>query len=292
MKKISIVLVLVLTFMSVFSIFANATGTTITEKFFAEIEETKAVTYYQPMKNENVNGFSYEKASIRIIEDENGEKISEVYGAAKLGFMRIEAFATREGLFMYFPQFNRHMDFSFVYKDKSEDILSSFLGYEDDDLLPSPSYPEYMILKSVEESEVAGYGKVITEKFSYDLEPVVDDLVSKDIIPDPTRYGVSLDDNKALSEFYWNYAGDYSGFAASLFSQNEAIFMYNDKGQLIAADYFSGEGKEVDNVYYEIGEVGAIAAGAEAEDFVMPESSHNLEVFMMFVRLVFSLLVK
>ena len=75
--------------------------------------------------------------------------------------------------------------------------------------------------------------------------------ISKDIIPDPSRYGVSLDDNKALSEFYWNYAGDYSGFAASLFSQNEAIFMYNDKGQLIAADYFSGEGKEVDNVYYE-----------------------------------------
>ncbi len=292
MKKVSIVLALVLVFTSVFSICANAAGETLTESFFAEIEETQAVTYYQPMKNENMNGFSYEKASIRIIEAENGEKISEVYGAAQLGFMRIEAFATQKGLFMYFPQFNRHMDFSFVYKDKSEDILADFLGYEDDDLLPSLSYPEYMIFKSVEESEVAGYGKVYTEKFTYDLEGIVDDLVSKDIIPDPTRYGVSLDDNKALSEFYWNYAGDYSGFAASLFSQNEAIFMYNDKGQLIAADYFSGEGKEVDNVYYEIGEVGAIAAGAEIEDFVMPESSHNLEVFMMFVRLVFSLLVR
>lgn len=292
MKKFSVALALVLVFTSVFSICANATAETMTEKFFAEIEETQAVTYYQPMRNEEMNGFTYEKASIRIVENANGEKISELYGAAKLGFMNIEAFATQDGLFMYFPQFNRHMDFSFVYKDKSEDILADFLGYEDDDLLPSISYPEYMIFKSVDESEVAGYGKVYTEKFTYDLEGIVNDLVSKDIIPDPTLYGVSLDDNKALSEFYWNYAGDYSGFAASLFSQNEAIFMYNDKGQLIAADYFSGEGKDIDSVYYELGEIGAVAAGADAEDFVMPESSHNLEVFMMFVRLVFSLLVR
>lgn len=292
MKKISIVLALVLAITSVFSVCASAADETITEKFFAEIEETQAVTYYQPMRNEEMNGFTYEKASIRIVENANGEKISELYGAAKLGFMNIEAFATQDGLFMYFPQFNRHMDFSFVYKDKSEDILADFLGYEDDDLLPSLSYPEYMIFKSVDESEVAGYGKVYTEKFTYDLEGIVNDLVSKDIIPDPTLYGVSLDDNKALSEFYWNYAGDYSGFAASLFSQNEAIFMYNDKGQLIAADYFSGEGKDIDSVYYELGEIGAVAAGADAEDFVMPESSHNLEVFMMFVRLVFSLLVR
>lgn len=292
MKKVSIILALVLVFTSVFSICANAAGETITEKFFAEIEETQAVTYYQPMKNENMNGFSYEKASIRIIEDENGEKISEVYGAAKLGLMRIEAFATQEGLFMYFPQFNRHMDFSFVYKDKSEDILADFLGYEDDDLLPSLSYPEYLIFKSVEESEVAGYGKVYTEKFTYDLEAIVDDLVAKDIIPDPVRYGISLDDNMALGEFFINYADDFSGFAYSLFFQNEVTFMFNDKGQLIAADYFSGEGKDIDSVNYEIGDIGAVAAGADTEDFVMPESSHNFEIFMMFVRLVFSLLVR
>lgn len=292
MKKFSVVLALVLVFTSVFSVCANAAGETMTEKFFSEIEATQAVTYYQPMKNEEMNNFYYEKSSIRIVENENGEKISEVSGAAKLGFMDIKMYATQDGLFIYFPQFKRHMDFSFIYKEKSEEILADFLNYEEDDLLPSLSYPEHMILKSVEESEIAGYGKVVTEKFTFDLEPIVEDLVDKDIIPDPTLYGISLDDNKELSEFYWNYADDYSGFAASLFSQNEAIFMYNDKGQLIAADYFTGEGKNIDNVYYELGDIGAISAGADAEDFEMPESSYNLEVFMMFVRLVFSLLVR
>lgn len=291
MKKISIVLALVLVFTSVFSVCANATGETRTEKFFAEIEETKAVTFYEPMKNEEIDGFSYEKVSMRLIENENGEEVSELSGVAKLGFMDIEMYATQKGLLIYFPQFNRHMDFSFIWKDKTEDILADFLGYEEDDLLPSLSYPEHMIFKSVEESEVAGYGKVFTEKFTYDLEAIVNDLVSKDIIPDPTRYGVSLDDNKALSEFYWNYAGDYSGFASSLFYQNEATFMFNDKGQLIAADYFTGEGKDIDNVYYELGYIGAVAAGADAEDFVMPESSASLEIFMMLVRLIFTLLV-
>lgn len=292
MKKISAVLAFILVLASVFSVFANAAGETQTEKFFAEIKETKAVTLYQPMKNEEINGFSYEKVSMRIVENESGEEISEIGGVFKLGFMEIEAYATQEGLFVYFPQFNRHMDFSFILKDETENVLADFLGYRENDLIPTLSYSEYMMLKSVDESEIAGYGKVYTEKFSYDLEAIVGDLVAKDIIPDPTRYGVSLDDNKALSEFYWNYSGDYSGFASSLLYQNEAVFMYNDKGHLIAADYFTGEGEEIDHICYELGSVGGIDAGADAEDFSMPDSSFGMKIFMMFIRLVFTILVK
>lgn len=292
MKKISIVLALVLVFTSVFSICANAAEETLTEKFFDEIEETQAVTFYQPMKNESFDNFSYEKVSMRLTENENGEEISELVGSAKVGFMEVEGYITQKGLFIYFPQFNRHMDLSFIWKDKTDELLEMFWGYEEDDLMPSLSYPEHMIFKSVEETEIDGYGKVYIETFTYDLEAIVDDLVAKDIIPDPVRHGISLDDNMALGEFFMNYSDDNSGSAYLMLFKNEASFIYNEKGQLISAEYFTGEGENVDNVNYELGYIGAISAGADADSFIMPESSANLDVLVMFIRLIFTLLVR
>lgn len=291
MKKICVILVSVLLLVSAFSVGANAADETRTEKFFSEIEEKKAATFYEPFKSEEFNGLNIEKISMRIVKDENGNRISELCGSAKLGFMDLKMYALESGIFIYFPQFNRHMDYSFVWKDKTDDLVEIFTGYSEEDIIPIPSYPEYMILKSIEEKEIGKYGKVYVETFSYDIEAVVDDLVSKDIIPDPTLYDISLDDNKALSDFYWNYAGDYSGFASSLLYDNEASFMYNEEGLLVAADYFSGEGKEIDHENYELGLMGGIAPGANEEDFIMPESSANLEIFMMFVKLIFTLLV-
>lgn len=292
MKKFSAVLVSVLVFVSVFSICAGAANETRTEKFFAEIEESKAVTYYGPMQNEDMGGFSYGKTSIRYTEDGNGENISEYFASAKLWFIDLEMYATQKGLFLYFPQFNRHIDFSLIWEDEANDILADLL-YEESELMPLPSYPQYMSLKSsVKETNVAGYGDLYTETFTYDTEAVVKDLVSKDIIPNPALYGISLDDNKALSEFYWNYAGDFSGFASSLLYENKATFTFDEKGQLVAADYFTGEGRDIDSEYYELGELGSIAAGASAEDFEMPESSKNLDVISMLIRFYLKLLVK
>ncbi len=292
MKRLSAVLALALIFTSVFSVFANATTETRTEKFFAEIEESKAVTFCEPMKNEDMGGFSYGKTSVRYAEDEKGEKINEYFASARLWFIDLEMYATREGLFLYFPQFNRHIDYSFIFEDETNDIFINLL-YEETELMPSPSYPEYMNLKSsVVETDVAGYGDLYIETFTYDIEAVVNDLVSEDIIPDPSLYDISLDDNEALSEFYWNYAGDYSGFASSLLYENEATFIFNEKGQLVAADYFTGEGKDVDIENYELGEFGGISPGASAEDFEMPESSANLEILTIFIKLVFKLFLK
>ena len=292
MKKFSAVLVSVLVFVSVFSICAGAANETRTEKFFAEIEESKAVTFYEPMQNEDMGGFSYGKTSIRYTEDGNGENITEYFASAKLWFIDLEMYATQKGLFLYFPQFNRHIDFSLIWEDEANDILADLL-YEESELMPLPSYPQYMSLKSsVEETNVAGYGVLYTETFTYDTEAVVKDLVSKDIIPDPAHYGISLDDNRALSEFYWNYAGDFSGFAASLLYENKATFTFDEKGRLVAADYFTGEGRDIDSEYYELGELGSIAAGASAEDFEMPESSKNLDVISTLIRFYLKLLVK
>lgn len=292
MKKLSIALAFILIFTSVFSVSANADEGTRTEKFFAEIAETQAITLYDPMKGESVNGLNFKKTSMRIVEDENGEAYSEMCGFLKLGFLDVEVYVNKNGMFMYYPQFNRHMDFSFVWKEQTEDILGEFLGFEENDLIPMPSYPEYMILKSsVTKTDVEGYGNLYVETFTYDIEAVVDDLVSKDIIPDPALYGISLEDNAALSQFYWNYSGDNSGFASSLLYENEATFVFDENGILVAADYFTGEGKEVNSVVFELGNFGGFSAGADAEDFTMPESSANLEVFMIFVKLIFSILV-
>ncbi len=291
MKKLSAVIALILMFVSVFSICANAASETKTEEFFAKIEETKAITLYEPMKRENTNRFSENKVSMRHIEDENGKVMTEYFSSSKVFFLDLEMYATQKGLFLYFPQFNRHMDFSLVFGDQAKDVFDELL-YEETELMPLPSYPEYMSLKSsVKDTDVAGYGDLYTETFTYDTEAVVNDLVSKNIIPDPALYGISLDDNEALGDFYWNYAGDYSGFAASLFYKNEVTFTFNEKGQLVAADYFTGEGKDIDNEYYELGEIGGFSAGASAEDFEMPESSTSLKIFMLFVRLVYKFMV-
>ena len=292
MKRLSAVLALVLIFTSVFSVFANAETETKTEKFFSEIEESKSITFYEPMKNEDMGGFSYGKTSVRYAEDGNGENITEYFASAKLWFIDLKMYATQKGLFLYFPQINRHIDFSFIWEDETNDIFVNLL-YEDTELMPSPSYPEYMRLKSSDvETDVAGYGDLYIETFTYDIGAVVNDLMSENIIPDPSLYDISLDDNKALSEFYWNYAGDYSGFASSLLYENEATFTFNEKGQLVAADYFTGEGKDVDNEHYELGEFGGIEAGATTEDFEIPESSKELKALTIFIRLVFSFLVK
>lgn len=292
MKRLSAVLALVLIFASVFSVFANAAVETRTERFFDEIEKSKAVTFYEPMKNEDMNGFSYGKTSIRYAEDVNGENINEYFASAKLGFVDLKMYATQKGLFLYFPQINRHIDFSYIVQEKADEVLRDML-YDDTELMPSPSYPEYMRLKSsVVETDVAGYGDLYVETFTYDLEAVVNDLVSKNIIPDPSLYDISLNDNKALSEFYWNYAGDYSGFASSLLYENKATFTFNEKGQLVAADYFIGEGKDIDNEHYELGEFGGIEAGALSEDFEMPESSKELKAFTVFIRFIIEFLVK
>lgn len=292
MKRLSAVLASVLIFTSVFSVFANAATETKTEKFYAEIEASKAVTFYEPMKNEDMGSFSYGKTSVRYAEYGNGENITEYFASAKLWFIDLKMYATQKGLFLYFPQINRHIDFSFILENETNDVFINLM-YEETELMPSPSYPEYMRLKSsVVETDVAGYGDLYVETFTYDIEAVVNDLVSKNIIPDPSLYDISLNDNKALSEFYWNYAGDYSGFASSLLYENEATFAFNEKGQLVAADYFTGEGKDVDNEHYELGEFGGIEAGASAEDFEMPESSKELRVLMMFIKILFKLLVE
>lgn len=291
MKKISVVFALALLLVSVFSIGAHAADATKTETFFADIERTGAITLYEPAKSENTNRFSENKVSMRHVEDENGKVMTEYFSSSKVFFLDLEMYVTQKGLFMYFPQFNRHMDFSLIFDNQAKDVFEELL-YEETELMPLPSYPEYMSLKSsVKETDVAGYGDLYTETFSYDTEAVVNDLVAKNIIPDPTLYGISLDDNEALGDFYWNYAGDYSGFAASLFYKNEATFIFNEKGQLVAADYFTGEGKDIDNEYYELGEIGGFSAGAAAEDFEMPESSTSLKIFMMFVRLLFKFMV-
>ena len=184
------------------------------------------------------------------------------------------------------------MDFSYIVQEKADEVLKEML-YDNTELMPLPSYPEYMILKSsVTETDVAGYGELYTETFAYDTEAVVNDLVSKNIIPDPSLYDIPLDDNKALSEFFLNYSGDYSGFASTLLYCNEATFTFNEKGQLVAADYFTGEGKDVESEYYELGEFGGIEAGASAEDFEIPESSKELKALMMFIRFFFGFLFK
>lgn len=291
MKKLSLVFAMILVFTSVFSICANAASETKTEKFFADIEKNKAITLYEPMKSENTNRFSENKVSMRHVEDENGKVMTEYFSSSKVFFLDLEMYVTQKGLFVYFPQFNRHMDFSLIFDNQTKDVFEELL-YEETVLMPLPSYPEYMSLKSsVKETDVAGYGDLYIETFTYDTEAVVNDLVAKGIIPDPALYGISLDDNEALGDFYWNYAGDYSGFAASLFYKNEATFTFNEKGQLVAADYFTGEGKDIDNEYYELGEIGGFSAGASAEDFEMPESSKSLRIFMMFVRLLFKFAV-
>ena len=292
MKRFSAVLAFVLIITSVFSFFAYAAAETRTEKFFAIIEKNKSVTLYEPMKNEDMGGFSYEKVSMQVVEDENGETVSELYGSAKLWFVDIDMYATQGGMLLYLPQINRHLDFFYIFGDEAENITEIFSDYDETDLMPLPSYPEYMSLKSsTVESDVDGYGDLYTETFVYDTESVVADLVSKDIIPDPALYDISLDDNKALSEFYWNYAGDYSGFASSLLYKNEATFTFNEKGQLVAADYFTGEGRDVYNEYYELGEIGGFEAGASAEDFEIPESSKDLKVLTMFLKFFFKLLL-
>lgn len=292
MKKLSFVLAMILVFTSVFSICAGAAGETRTEKFFADIEKTGAITLYEPMKSENTNKFSENKVSMRQIEDENGKVMTEYFSSSKVFFLDIETYAIQKGLFMYFPQFNRHLDFSLIFDNQIKDVFEELL-YEETELMPLPSYPEYMSLKSsVKETDVAGYGDIYIETFTYDTEAVVNDLVAKKIIPNPALYGISLDDNEALGDFYWNYAGDYSGFAASLFYKNEATFIFDENGMLLAADYFTGEGRDVDTVYYELGEIGGFSAGASAEDFELPASSASLKIFMMFVRLMLKLMVQ
>lgn len=288
MKKFSLVLAMVFILISAFSAFANASGETKTEKFFDDIEKNKAVTFFEPMKNEDMGGFSYDKTSIRYSEDEKGENISEYFASAKLWFIDLEMYATQKGLFLYFPQINCHIDFSFVWEDDFNDVFVNLL-YEDTELMPFPSYHEYMILKSsTVDTDIAGYGDIYTEVYTYDIEAVVNDLVSKDIIPDPTLYGISLDDNKALSEFYWNYAGDYSGFASMLLYRNEATFEFDENGMLLSADYFTGEGKDVDTVEYAFRSIGGIVPDAEDDDFIMPESS---KVFKM-ATFIISLLIR
>lgn len=292
MKKLSAVLALVLIFTFVFSAFANASGDTRTEKFFAEIEKTKAVTIYEPMKSENIKGISCDKVSLRHTEDENGRTVSEYYGSAKFFFIEMEAYATQNGMVMYFPQFNRHIDFYSVDQDKAAAVLSDLL-YDETELMPLPSYPEYMSLKSsVVVTDVEGYGDLYVETFTYNLRAVVNDLVAEGIIPDPVLYDVPIYDNEALSDFYWNYAGDYSGYMASLLYRNEATFIFDENGMLLAADYFTGEGREVDNEYYELGEIGGFAAGAAAEDFEIPQSSKNLDVLTALIRFYLKLMVK
>ncbi len=291
MKKLSLVFAMILVLTSVFSICAGATSETKTEKFFADIERTGAITLYEPMKSENTKNFSEYKVSMRQIEDENGKIMTEYFSSSKVFFLDMETYATQKGLFMYFPQFNRHLDFSLLFDNQAKDVFEELL-YEETELMPQPSYPEYMSLKSsVKETDVAGYGDLYIETFTYDTEAVVNDLVAKKIIPDPALYGISLDDNEALGDFYWNYAGDYSGFAASLFYENEVTFIFDENGMLLAADYYTGEGRDVDTVYYELGEIGGFSAGASADDFEMPVSSSSLKIFMMFVRFMLRFMV-
>lgn len=82
---------------------------------------------------------------------------------------------------------------------------------------------------SVVKTDVAEYGDLYIETFAYDIEAVV----NKDIIPEPSLYDISLDDSKATSDFYWNYAGDYLGFASFLLYENEATFTFNEKSHLL-----------------------------------------------------------
>ena len=127
MKRFSAVLVSVLVFVLAFSAIANAASETITEKFFYEIEKSKAVTFYEQIKNEDMGGFSYGKTSIRYAEDENGEEICEYFASAKLWFIDLEMYATQKGMFMYFPQINRHMDFSYIVQEKADEVLKEML---------------------------------------------------------------------------------------------------------------------------------------------------------------------
>lgn len=290
MKKISLVLASVLLFVSVFSMGAYASSeVTKTEAFFSKLAETQSLKLVNP-KDEEITGvdfIDFTEMSVRMFTDEAGNKKSEMIGSFKIGFMEVDMFALQSGLYIYFPQYDRHMDYSFIYKDKIDEVIEETSSMTVDLLLPV-AYSDLMTLKSAGEQELEGYGKAYVETFSYDLKSIVKDLEMRGLVPNPNPYGVNFNDNEEVGDFILHSGADNASWYSDLAYQNEAFFAYDENGNLIACDYFAVKGERITEVEYEVGFVECIEPVVNANDFILPESSMNLEVFMMFVRLIFS----
>ncbi|MBR3818737.1 MAG: hypothetical protein IKJ41_06260 [Clostridia bacterium] len=55
---------------------------------------------------------------------------------------------------------------------------------------------------------------------------------------------------------------------------------------LVAADCFTGEGRDVDTVYCELGDIGGISSGASQEAFQPPDLSVNLKALTFIIKLI------
>ena len=289
MKKISIILVISILFVSMFSMSAFAAEpATKTDAFFSTVYDTKGITLVG-LNTSGAPGFSVPEMSARVTTDENGKSYMEMVGSAKFAFFKLDLFALKDGLYMYFPQFNRHMDYSFIYKDMTDELVSDFTAKTIDLFLPI-AYVEYLTLESAGEEHIENYGTAYVERFSYNKDALINDLVRKGLIPNPKYYNVNIYDENEIIEFVYNYAQDDTAYKyAKFLSEDFMTFAYNENDDLVYCNYYVTEGDSVRNVVYDYSLFECIKAGADNNKFVLPESSLGLEIFELLAKLVYSM---
>lgn len=300
MRKTCLFVSLVIAFVSVFSIgtFAAETQPTKTETFFSTLETNQIMQYVNPGKNDEMGPLKIKDMSIRLIKDDEGKEIAEWVGTVGLWIWEAKMYIIEDGCFYYFPQFNKHMDLSFLIDEEVKET-TEFVSSQTDSLLGQPCYQEYMTFVSASEENIKGIGKVYKETFSYDAEAILNDLIANDLIERP-NYNINYSDNESIADYiYWNggcynpKTDEFDGelyYVSELLEKNEVIFYFNENGDMLACDYYTGEGTEMENVYYELGFADYITLDVPTDEFIVPDSSSSLAVFELFAKIVFAFL--
>lgn len=300
MKKTCFVVALIMLFVSVFSsaAFAGDSEATKTEAFFDALEVSKTMKYINPGKNDDMGPLKLKDMSIRLIENEEGKEIAEWVGTMGILFWDAEMYIVEEGIYYYFPQFNRHMNLSFLIDDEVKETMD-FVAMQTDSLLGQPCYEEYMEFISATEENVPGIGKVYKETFGYDAGAILDELIAEGLIERPNYY-INYSNHESIADYiYWNggcynpETDEFDGelyYVSELLEKNEVVFYYNENGDMLACDYYVGEGTEMENTYYELGFADCITLNVPADGFIVPESSSSLRIFEMFARIIFAIL--
>lgn len=300
MKKTCFVVALIMLFVSVFSTaaFAVDSETTKTDAFFDALETSKTMMYVNPGKNDDMGPLKLKDMSIRLIENEEGKEIAEWVGTVGILFWDAEMYIVEEGIYYYFPQFNRHMNLSFLIDDEVKETMD-FVAMQTDSLLGQPCYEEHMKFVSATEENVPGIGKVYKETFSYDAGAILDELIAEDLIESPDYY-INYSNHESIADYiYWNggcynpETDEFDGelyYVSELLEKNEVVFYYNENGDMLACDYYVGEGTEMENTHYELGFADRITLDVPEDEFTVPESSPSLRIFEMFARIIFAML--
>lgn len=300
MKKTCLFVALILLFVSVFSTGAIAADAeaTKTKAFFETLETSKKMKLVNPGKNEDMGPLKLKDMSIRLIKNDAGIEIAEWVGTTSIAFWEAKMYILDDGIYYYFPQFNSHMDLSFLIGEKVNEMMDS-VAIQTDSILGQPCYEEYMKFSSDSEETVSGFGKVYKETFTYDAEAILNELIAEGLIESPDYY-INYSDHESIADYiYWNggcynpETDEFDGelyYVSELLEKNEVVFYYNENGDMLACDYYTGEGTEMENTHYELGFADGITLDVPDDEFIVPDSSSSLAVFEMFARIIFTLL--